>query len=275
MGLSAMSEDEILVFIVSGVVGLFGMGAVSQVFLPRHFTRGNPGIGLMRLSVLASVLWTAFVIQYYGDPSIQGVYVTFYLVMAYAATKMFGQVAAQIFGIKIQTDAYQRNNSAAAVFFSAFALATGIVFGGSLWGEADPLSDAEGGWWIPLGFFLMGWITLALSTAVYLWREPGRFRAQICQERDTPMAWSAAVYVVSASTLIFRGVAGDFWGWKHGIFGMGTIALMLIGHEAVLFLGARRPDSTLLRLFERAMYIGLGVAAWYVNRLIDAAFVGG
>ncbi len=270
-----MSGDEAFVFLISGMAGLAGAFAVRVSSLPRVYTRGNPGIGLIRLAIAASVIWTAYVIQYHGDPSIKGVYVAFYLVMAYAATKVFGQIGAQIFGLRLRSDIYERKNLAGAQFVAAFALSTGIVFGGSLWGEADPLSEAEGGWWIPVGFFLMGYATLVLATALYLWREPGRFRRQICQERDETMAWSAAVYTVSASTLILRGVAGDFWGWRHGILGMGTIVLMLVWHEFIVYGGSKMAPTRMMRALEQSMYIGLTVVVWLLSQMIDRVYGGG
>lgn len=267
-----MSDDEIFIFLVSGVAGLVGAIATRVSSLPRIYTENNPGIGLMRVVIVAAIVWTAYVIQYHGDPSIQGIYVVFYLVMAYGVTKIFGQLGTRVYGVHLRSDVYERKNSAGALFIASFTLATGIVFGGSLWGEADPLSDAEGGWWIPLGFFFLGWVTLVFSTALYLWREPGQFRRQICQERDNALALSAAVYVVTTATLVLEGVAGDFWGWRHGILGMGTIALMLAGHELVLYAGNAR--SGVLRLFERSMYIALAAVVWCLNRMIDQFYVG-
>ncbi len=270
-----MSDDEVLVMIISGAAAIAGAIATRISRFPTLYTKNNPGIGLMRLSVVASVLWTAFVIQYYGDPSIQGVYVFFYLLMAYGVTKIFGQAITIIFGIRLRADVYERKNLAAAVFVAGFILATGVIFGGSLWGEADPLSDAEGGWWIPLGFFFMGWFCLAMATAIYLWLEPGSFRRQICQDLNLSLAWSTAIYLVSTASLLFRGVAGDFWGWRHGILGMGTIALMLAGHGIIALFAGKAPPSVLLRFIERALYIGLAAAAWAVNRAIDLQYMGG
>lgn len=270
-----MSDDEVLVLVVAGIAGVAGAVATRASSLPTVYTQGNPGLGLMRLSVAAAIAWTAYVIQYHGDPSIKGVYVFFYLVMAYGVTKIFGQIGAQLYGIRLRSDAYERKNFPALLFVSAFALATGIIFGGSVWGEADPLSEAEGGWWIPFGFFLLGWGTLAISTALYLWREPGRFRRQLCQERDTAMAWSAAIYVLSTATLILEGVAGDFWGWRHGILGMGTIALMLVGHEIITYAGRTTPEKGIPRAFERSLYIALAAVVWVLNRIIDQAYMGG
>lgn len=269
-----MSDDEIMVLIASLVAGIAGAAATRSSRLPDVYTSKNPGIGLLRLAVVASVAWTAYVIQFHGDPSITGVYVFFYLMMAYAIVKVFGQLSTGLFGVTLRLDVLERRNFPAAQFLAAFALATGIIFGGSLWGEADPLSDAEGGWWIPVGFFLMGWITLVSATALYLWREPGRFHDQVCRDLNTGLAQSAAVYVLSTSTLLLQGVAGDFWGWRHGILGMGTIALMLAGHEMIAFRGDTARPSVKIRMFEQGMYVGVAVLAWIANRAIDLAYTG-
>ena len=77
-----MSDDEVMILVVSGVVGLVGAVATRVSCLPGMFTRSNPSIGLMRIAVAASVVWTAYVIQFHGDPSINGIYVAFYLIMA-------------------------------------------------------------------------------------------------------------------------------------------------------------------------------------------------
>lgn len=270
-----MSDDEIMVMIFSGIAGIVGAVSTRTSTMPRVYTRNNPGIGLLRLATLASVLWTAYVIQYHGDPSIQGIYVFFYLLMAYAVTKLFGQLFTALFGVHLRSDVYERKNFSAALFIAAFMLATGIIFGGSLWGEADPLSDDEGGWWIPVGFFLLGWSVLVFSTMLYLWREPGAFSRQIRQERDSGLAWSTAVYILSTSSLLLEGVAGDFWGWRHGILGLGTITVMLVVHELVAFAGRSAPPSSWFRLAERLIYIGAAGAAWAANRVIDQMYMGG
>jgi hypothetical protein len=275
-----MSDDEGIVMVISVVAGIAGAILTRVSSLPRHFSERNPGIGMMRLAVLAGVAWAAYVIQFHGDASIEDIYVVFYLIMAYAVAKIFGQIlGAAFFGLNIRVDVYERKNLAAALFLSAFTLATGIVFGSSIWGEADPLSEAEGGWWIPFGFFMLGWALLVLVTALYLWREPGRFRQQICQERDSRMAGSAAVFLLISAYIIHEGVAGDFWGWRHGILGMGTIGLMLVGHELLLMGTGRRGNmaapSVLFRLLERGLYVGLGLLVWVLNRMIDRAYMGG
>lgn len=103
-GYAGMSDDEIFVLVVCGVLVLVGLHQTRVSSYPRQYTEKHPGIGLMRLAVAASLVWTALVIHYYGDPSIKGIYVTFYIVMAYAAVKLFGQVGAQMFGVRLGSD---------------------------------------------------------------------------------------------------------------------------------------------------------------------------
>ena len=120
-----MSGDEVFVFILSGIASLVGAYITRVSSLPHVYTQGNPGIGLLRLAVVVSVAWTAYVIQYHGDPSIQCVYVAFYLVMAYGVTKVLGQLSAQFFGVGLRSDVYERKNLAGAQFIAALLLQTG------------------------------------------------------------------------------------------------------------------------------------------------------
>lgn len=272
-----MGDDEIMIMVFIGALGIAGAVANSPSLMPRAFTDGNPGIGLLRLSVSFGMVWTAYVLAFHGDPSIVGIYVVFYLVLAYSATKFFGQaLGAWFHGLSVRGDVYERRNTAAAIFVAAYTVAVGFLFGSSLWGEADPLSDDEGGWWIPVGFFALGWITLFVAARLYLWREPGTFLRQLRQERDTGMAVSAAVYLLTCAYLLFDGVAGDFWGWRHGVLGMGTIAMMLIGHEIVLLMGGRgAAPGPVRRLIERVVYVVLALVSSQLQRVIDQAYMAG
>jgi hypothetical protein len=75
---------------------------------------------------------------------------------------------------------------------AAFTLATGLIFGGSLWGEADPVGDGEGGWWIPASFFALGWTTLVIAFGLFLRREGGRLAHRLQRERSLDDARAAA-----------------------------------------------------------------------------------
>jgi hypothetical protein len=279
-GEGRVSEDENLILWVCVVAGLMAAATLSSSRLHDLFTRGNRGIGLHRAAVLATLAWTGYVIAFHGDESIRGIYVLFYLVLAYAAVKGFGQLLGpSALGLNVRRDVLVRGNRPIALFTSTFALATGLIFGSSLWGEADPLSDAEGGWWIPVGFFLLGWMILVTATRLFAWRSR-RFHLQLRREHDMRTGRTAAMFVLSSTFVILQGVAGDFWGWTEGLLSMGTIALMLIGHELL----AWRPGGdagevaygdvmSLRELLEHVLFVGLAVGCWWLNRQIAAQYV--
>ncbi len=88
-------------------------------------------------------------------------------VMGLAVITWLGPEAAQAAGIRYQQDVMERRNPRAALIVGVTILATGLIFGGALGGEADPVGDDEGDWWIPAGSFLVGWLCLVISTKLY------------------------------------------------------------------------------------------------------------
>ena len=165
---SAQDVDDLLFY---GVLGVVLGGRLGQVLFyePGYYLahpleilavwQGGMAFHGGFLGVLLAMVWIAFVIWRHADPSVTGVYVWFYLVMGYAAVKLLGQTTPAAFGARVRVDVGERRNLAAALLVAAFTLATGMIFGGSLWGEADPTGEGEGGWWIPVTFFLLGWAT--------------------------------------------------------------------------------------------------------------------
>lgn len=275
-----MGEDEIFVFAGSFVLAVVGMAVNSTAGLHRLYFRNNPAPGVVRLGVLLAMAWIAYVLEYHADPSVTGVYVVFYLLMGYALVKFCGQFMAAGLGFRTRVDAGERRNHAAAVVIAAFTVATGLIFGGSLWGEADPVGDDEGGWWIPVSFFLLGWLTLLGAFALYRRRE-GRLPVRLRRERRLTDARPAAAFLLASAASLTEAVAGDFWGWRHGIFSFGLLAVLLLVHEAF---GAwttpsqpiperRPPDAR--RVMESLAYITLGVLAWTASRYVDATWGAG
>jgi hypothetical protein len=271
-----MSDDEFMVFIFTLAAGFVGAITLSSSRLHQFHTHANPGIGLHRLVVLLALLWTWWVIRYHGDPSIVGFYVVFYLVLSYAVVKVFGQlIGPTILGFDVRREAFVGRNLPVALFTASLTLATGLLIGGSLWGEADPLSDAEGGWWIPFGFFLIGWVILMIATWLFVRRGGGRFRVQLRREHDLAAAMTGAVFVLASTTLILQGVAGDFWGWREGLLSMATIATMLVGHEWIARYtepsgetGTAPVGTAGVNLLEQGLYIALALAGWLASRWI-------
>ena len=268
--------------LVSGVMAAVGI-AVNRTggLHPLHF-RGNPGPGIARLGVFLAMGWIAWVLANRADPSVVGIYVGFYLLMGYAVVKLLGQTVPAVWGARTRVDVGERRNLAAAVLVGAFTLATGMIFGGSLWGEADPTGDGEGGWWIPVTFFLLGWGTLVLAFQVFLRGEPGRIARRIRRDRSLEDARVAAVFLLSSAIPLTDAVAGDFWGWGHGLLTFGVLAGMLLAHEgfrAVARGGGSGEDlggeGGGRRILESLVYLALALGAWGANRFLDATLGGG
>jgi hypothetical protein len=272
-----MSESEVFVFILSFVLAAAGVAANSTAALPNLYFRNNPAPGVVRLGVLLAMAWIGIVLWRYADPSVVGVYVLFYLVMGYAAVKIFGQTAAMAYGVRARIDAGERRNVPAALVIAAFTLSTGLIFGGSLWGEADPVGEGEGGWWIPVTFFLLGWSVLVVAFIIFELRERGSFAQRIRRDRSLADARAAATFLLGSAVVLTDAVSGDFWGWRHGLLSFGVIAVMLIVHE--LMAPVARGDTTsraadiradARRVAESLVYLGLAGVVWLVNRVIDA-----
>ncbi len=266
------------------------------------YLRGNPGPGILRLGVLLAMAWIGFVLWWFADPSVTGIYVVFYLVMGYAVVKLFGQLIPSVLGARIRVDVVERRNVPAAILLGGFTVATGLIFGGSLWGEADPVGDGEGGWWIPLTFFLLGWSVLLGAFALFLQREPGRLAHRIQRERNVEDARAAAAFLLAAGVALTDAVSGDFWGWEHGLLTFGVLAGLVLAHE--LFSGMVHGAGTPMqgggvhggeddlrgeeggtpegevpsegrRNLEAVVYGLLGLGAWGLNRLLDGILGGG
>jgi hypothetical protein len=276
----------LFIFFMSGIAAIV-LAAVTRIGpFHRLYLRGNPAPGLVRLGVIVAMAWIGFVIWRYADPSVTGIYVVFYLVMGYAVVKLFGQLTATLFGARHRVDVVERRNVPAALVIAAFTVATGLIFGGSLWGEADPVGDDEGGWWIPLSFFFLGWVTLLIAFGLFLRREPRPLAHRLQHERSIQDARATAAYLIAAGVALTDAVAGDFWGWRHGLLTFGVLAALVIAHEVFASLSARRgpagstggvggdatepsaPSDTWSTL-EAAVYVLLGLAAWGLNRMRD------
>jgi hypothetical protein len=279
-------ELEPFVFFLSLFAIAIGVGWHSAFRMHPLYFRRNPAPGIIRAAILLSMVWIWFVIANYADPSVRGFYVVFYLVMGYAAVKLFGQTTALALGARTRRDAVERRNVPAALVAGAFILATGLIFGGSLWGEADPVADDEGGWWIPVTFFLLGWGVLLGAFALFRRREHKTLAHRLRCERSIPDAKAAAAFLLSAGVTLTDAVAGDFWGWRHGLLTFGMLAVLLVVHE--VFSQVARPEPTrgtsgepadgrrpapseARRTAESVAYLVVAVLAWLAYRVLDLA----
>lgn len=273
-----MSEGEVMIFLFSIVLAAVGMGVNRTGALHPLYFRGNPAPGIVRLGILLAMGWILYVLRTHADPSVVGIYVVFYLVMGYAAVKMLGQTVPRVWGIRTRVDIGERRNVPAALVLAAFILATGLIFGGSLWGDADPVGDDEGGWWIPLSFFLLGWGCLVLAFTFFLRREKGRVQTRMRRERSLEDARATAFFLLAAAVTLTDAVAGDFWGWRHGLLTFGVLAGLVVVHE--LFSGLARGEGGEGaragggRILEGLVYLALALGVWGANRFLDLTLTG-
>jgi hypothetical protein len=295
-----VAEDEVLVMVVAALIAGAGIFVTSPAAMHRIYFRGNAGPGLVRAAILLSLAWIFLVTQLWADESVVGVYVLFYLVLGYAVVKWFGQAGSRLFGLRMRVDVLERRNVAAAQVIAAFTLAIGLIFGGSLWGEADPVGEGEGGWWIVGAFFLLGWIALVGAFVVFRERERRHgegWSRSIRRSRSMEDARAASLFLLAAGVMLTDAVSGDFWGWWHGLLTFGVLAGLLVAHEVFAWMagaGARRgaarsggvaaaagraqPEPAKAagsRGVEGLVYVALALAAWALNRLLDATLGAG
>jgi len=267
-----MGDSEPLIFLLSIIVSIVMFLHTSTRGLHPLFLKNNSAIGLTRLSIILSLLWMVVVLNTYADPSITGIYTWFYLIIGYAVVKTFGQQAVLLLGASFRALVYERKNFALALVISAFTFGTALIYGGSLWGEADPYGDDEGGWWIVLGFFILGWLFLVLTVSLYIWRESKLFIANIRQDRDVESAMTFSTYILSTSIVLTEAVAGDFHGWTQGLLSFFTIAGMLVIHE-IFHAKDDQPQSAPRpkrdHVFESLLYILMAVFSWFIARLLN------
>ncbi len=268
-----MSGDEVVFLVGSIILTLLCLPTVLGWLKHRLFLRNNPAAAVPLLSVVAAMGWITFVLSYYADPSVTGVYLFFYWILGLAVVLGPGFWTPYFYGIRTSVDVHQRRNMAAAIAIGAFALSTGMIYGGSNWGEADPTSDAEGGWWIPVGFFLAAWISLLVVMGFYLRGERGSLRLRIVQDRRVADARAVASYLIGTALVLTHAVAGDFWGWTEGLLGVGAVALLAITHELcrravpVVLTTAETENPQLQggRYLESVAYLIIGLAFWLLT----------
>ena len=264
-----MEEDEILIFLGAGGAAVVHHVLNGSMFLHPMYLRHNPYPGLTRFGLIGAMLFTLYVLVTFADASVTGIYILFYLLLGYALTAWAGVFALGQVGVRYQVDVCERRNPAAAITMVGVHLAIGLIYGSCLWGEADPYSEDEGGWWIPLTFFLLGWSALLLAFALFLRREGNHFLRGIRRDRSLVDARTAAVFLLAAAVPLTDAVAGDFWGWRHGLLTFGVLAGLLLIHE--VFRGWAEPGGPQGRdrKVEALAYAGLAALVWVVNRSLD------
>ncbi|MFU8805669.1 MAG: hypothetical protein ACNA8W_17785 [Bradymonadaceae bacterium] len=268
-----MWHDQGFIFGAMIVGTIWGLWRSANSHLHHLYWRENYGIGLTRLAVIASMVWCLFVLIFFADSTIVNIWYVFYLLMSYTAIKLFGQKGAELFGVRLRVDVYERKNFAAATIIAAFTLATGLIFGGSMWGESTPesleyggifemLPGYEDGWWITPWFFLMGWGILLGTMLLWFASEAGQ---RIRRDRNMEEARAAAIYCLCCAIPLTDAVAGNYYGLADSFLGFAVIAFPVLAHEWI----KPRPGAEERRAEEPWIYIIVAIAVVVITPFVS------
>ena len=260
-----------------GIMGLWGLWYSRVSSLHPLYLRDNPGPGLIRLAFWLAMAWCVFTIFMFGSVKIVHIWYGFYLIIGFGVIHVFGLKGAELFGVRLRIDVYERKNFSAAMFIAAFMLATGLIYGGSMWGESEAesleyggifevLPSYDDGWWIIILFFLMGWTILFLTMKLWFFREKGVSGSGIRRDRAAADGRAAALYCLACAIPITDAVSGDYYGLGDSIIGFSAIALPVLAHEVF------RPSSPEQQRDpqEPWYYIAFGFAAMLVSPFISS-----
>ncbi len=266
------------------VFGIMATGAFMGWFhtrwdsLHKLYLRDNPSPGIMRVAVFLSMGWITLTLLLFGSVRIQGIWYFYYWIIGLGCLYVFGVLGAQIIGLRLRVDAYERNNNAAGVFIGAFVLSTGLIYGGSVWGESNPesfqqpapffelLPSYEDGGWIIGLFFLLGWTILYFCMELWFARESSRGIKAIRRDRSLEDGKAAALYCLGCAIPLTTAVSGDYHGLYDSLLSFSAIALPVLAGEVL-----RPATSTEARdPQEPYIYLGIGIAAAIMSPLVSS-----
>lgn len=268
--------EQGFIFGVLIAAGVWGWLKASPHKLHPLYLRNNAGIGLVRAAFWAAMIWCTFTVFFFGDSTITGLWHLWYLIMAYGVIKIFGILGAQFLGVRLRVDVLERGNFAAAMFIAAFVFSTGLIAGGSMWGESTPesmefgaffeiLPSYDDGSWIIAWFFLMGWLVLFLTMKLWFIREKAVSSSGIRRDRDEADAKAASLYCLACAIPITDAVAGDYYGLQDSFLGFAVIAIPVLAHEFLRPSSAEAPRDPQ----EPWLYIAFGLVAMMSSTILS------
>lgn len=204
--------DEFELFALIGSVVLAGWAIYKSATIQYHplFFSWNPGLGFARLSVWLGFLFAGTTVVKFSASDIvtDSIYIFLYIVMGYALIKSIGQLD-PIYRVSYRVDVLERRNSVAGFYLGARTLAIAFIFSGSMIGEGP-------GFYVALGFFGLGWLTLELSVWLLCKIRNWKLRDIIIRESDMFRTSVIAAWYITTAFILRLACAGDFMGWEIG-----------------------------------------------------------
>jgi hypothetical protein len=247
--------------------------------------RPNPGLGILRATILASGVWFTIVLTAFSDENIVGKYVALYAGLAYACL-LWGGLWRPVMRIWSTADVVERGNLAAALLLAGFLVGTMFAFGGALTGEdtscrgdnadrpvCQEIQDMDpgatygtGGWHVVLVFFLLAYFELRANMS-FVDRLGGGLSRQVRLDRDASAGILLGAVAIASGLISGRAAAGDFEGWRPAFsdYGQRLWPILVVPAVGALagFLTTDRPDRMLWRgLVAITLVAAAGV--WYV-----------
>ncbi len=232
------------------------------------YLQDNAGPGLIKAAVWISFFWIAFTLFFFGADRITLLWYWYYLLIGLGCVYVFGIYGTRWLGFEPRRHAYLNNNTGAGLVIAAFMLSTGLIYGGSVWGESEPESFEafagpfeslpsyeEGGWIIAL-FFLLGWIILFLVMKIWFLRN-GDLKRRILRGYSLDSAKAASLYCLGCAIPLTSAVAGDYHGLGDSLIGFSAIALPVLAGEIVRPLTASSVEAPR----QPWLYLATGIAA--------------
>jgi hypothetical protein len=288
-GLELVWVLEVPVGLLAALLCIVGLVKFLPLGRSRAFTLApNPGLGLIRASIVAAAAWFWWVLTHTADSQVQGAYVALYAALGLACL-LWGGLWRPILGVWTPADVVERGNLAAALVLAGFLLGTAAAFGGALSGDdascagprlATPLchevadavgpsfppgSVGTGGWHVVLAFFLLAYAELRANVAL-VDRIGGGLSRQARVDRDVSAGLLLGAVALASGLVAGRAAAGDYLGWGDAMGDywrrLWPMALVPVVGTAVGFLTTGRPDRALARGATSALLVAGGVA-WY------------
>ncbi len=260
--------EESAAFTFMAVAALMGWYESHSRSLHGLYLKNNPAPGLVRAAVLIGTAWIAFTLFFFGSDRITFIWYFYYLIIGVGCIYLFGMMAMRSLGFDLRTLAYLRRNRGAALIISAFMLSTGLIYGGSVWGESEPESFEafagpfevlpsyeEGGWIIAL-FFVLGWVILYAVMAIFFARHKD-LKQRIIRGHDEKVAEAVAFYCLGCAIPITSAVAGDYHGLADSLTGFSALALPVLAGEIVRPITSTSADESP----QSWLYLATGLAA--------------